>query len=251
MGSEPTNPSIPKLEVAHVLFMDVVSYSRLPMDQQLAVGRRLMTIVESLPEFKHSRASGELISLWTGDGMALAFFGELTAPVQCARQILLGVKPDDGFTLRMGIHTGPVFRMADINANLNVAGGGINFAQRVMDCGDGGHILISKTTADMLTQLSGWKTSLHDLGEAVVKHGERVHILICTRMNSGIAPAPRNWRRPRWRSRISATGREAMRSPSAGRGISRTIPPDPRRESWIAAGIFHSRRGRTMPRILG
>jgi hypothetical protein len=94
--------------------MDVVSYSRLPMDQQLVVCRRLMAIVESLPEFKHSRASGELISLWTGDGMALAFFGELTAPVHCARQILLALEPEDGFTVRMGIHTGPVYRMADI-----------------------------------------------------------------------------------------------------------------------------------------
>src|SRR5258708_7523546 len=176
MELESIDRSVPKLEVAHVLFMDVVAYGRLPIDHQLVVGRRLMAIVENLHEFEQARACGQVVSLWTGDGMALAFFGELTTPVVCARQILLGLKPDAGFTLRMGIHTGPVYRVADINANLNVSGGGINFAQRVMDCGDGGHILVSKTTADMLTQLSGWKAALHDLGETVVKHGERVHI---------------------------------------------------------------------------
>jgi class 3 adenylate cyclase len=159
-----------------VLFMDVVAYSRLPMDRQLLAGRRLTEIVQNLPEFKKARAAGHLVSLWTGDGMALTFFGEFTDAVHCARQVVLGLKPEDGFTLRMGIHTGPVYRMADINANLNIAGGGINVAQRVMDCGDAGHILISKTTADMLAQLSGWKLALHDLGEAVVKHGDRVHI---------------------------------------------------------------------------
>ena len=173
---EPELTPAPKMEVAHVLFMDVVEYSRLPMDQQLAVGRRLMEMVQSQPEYKRARTSGDVISLWTGDGMALAFFGELTDPVLCAREIVLGLKPGDGFTLRIGIHTGPVYRVADINANLNVAGGGINVAQRVMDCGDGGHILISKAAAEMLTQLSRWKPALHDLGEVVVKHGERLHL---------------------------------------------------------------------------
>ena len=96
-----------------MLFMDMVAYSRLPMDHQLLAGRRLMEIVQNLPEFKKkARAAGDLVSLWTGDGMALTFFGEFTDAVHCARQIVLGLKPEDGFTLRIGIHTGPVYRVA-------------------------------------------------------------------------------------------------------------------------------------------
>lgn len=156
--------------------MDIVSYSLLPMDHQSEVIQQLQDIVRDLPDFKLALAADELICLPSGDGMALAFFGDPTAPLRCARQIAIALKKNQRFELRMGIHTGPVYRVADVNANRNVAGGGINFAQRVMDCGDGGHILVSKALADVLQQLSAWKAAIHDLGEHEVKHGVRIHL---------------------------------------------------------------------------
>jgi hypothetical protein len=164
------------LEIAHVLFIDIVSYSILPIDRQSEAISQLQDIVRGLPEFERARKSNQLISLATGDGMALAFFEDLTAPLRCARSIALNLKSNALFQVRMGIHTGPVYRIDDINANRNVAGGGINFAQRVMDCGDQGHILISKVTAEMLMQVSEWRPILYDLGELEVKHGVRLHI---------------------------------------------------------------------------
>jgi iSTAND domain-containing protein/adenylate/guanylate cyclase family protein len=164
------------LEVAHVLFMDVVAYSLLPMDHQSDVICQLQDVVRGIPDFKHAQSNDALICLPTGDGMALAFFGDLTAPMRFARQIALALKNNSRFQIRLGVHTGPVYRLADINTNRNISGGGINFAQRVMDCGDGGHILISKTTAEMLAQLSSWQGTIHDLGEVEVKHGVRIQI---------------------------------------------------------------------------
>ncbi len=108
--------------------------------------------------------------------MALVFFGDPEAPVRCAFELSRALRQEPSFQLRMGIHTGPVYRVADINANRNVAGGGINIAQRVMDCGDAGHILVSGAVAEVLNQVSTWNRSLHDLGEAEVKHGDRVRI---------------------------------------------------------------------------
>jgi TPR repeat protein/class 3 adenylate cyclase len=163
-------------EVAHVLLMDVVSFGLLSMDQQHEAILQLQDIVRLLPEFDRAKRADEVVSLPAGDGMALAFFRDLTAPASCARMIALTVKNNPLFKLRMGIHSGPVFRHADINANLNMIGGGINDAQRVMNCGDGGHILVSKTTADMLVQFNKWKDAFHDLGEIEVKHDKRIHV---------------------------------------------------------------------------
>jgi hypothetical protein len=133
--------------------------------------------VRQTAEFTRAQASQQLISLPTGDGMALVFFGDPEASVRCASELSRALRGQTGFQLRMGIHTGPVYRVADINANRNVAGGGINIAQRVMDCGDAGHILLSSAAADVLRQVNaGWDNSIHDLGEAEVKHGVRVHL---------------------------------------------------------------------------
>jgi len=200
----------PTPEVAHVLFMDVVSYSLLPMDQQNEVIRKLQDIVRSLPDFEQTQKAMELICLPTGDGMALAFFSDLTAPVRCARHVALALKNDAQFQLRMGIHSGPVYRVSDINASRNVAGGGINFAQRVMDCGDGGHILISKTTADMLVQLSAWAGAIHDLGEVEVKHGVRLHICNVFTEEFGNSQKPTKVRR-------MAAGVSSAAGPNLGR----------------------------------
>jgi class 3 adenylate cyclase len=164
------------LEIAHVLFMDIVSYSLLPMDVQSRVMSHLQDVVRRLPGFEQAVRLSQLICLPTGDGMALAFFGDLMVAVEWARKVALELQSNPQFQLRMGIHTGPVYRVADINANLNVAGGGINFAQRVMDCGDAGHILMSNATAEILIQLSTWHTAIHDLGELEVKHGIRIHV---------------------------------------------------------------------------
>src|SRR5437899_1776315 len=162
------------LEIAHVLFLDIVGYSRLPMDQQEEGLRQLQELVRAA-------VSDQLIRLPTGDGMALVFFGDAEAPARCALELGRGLRSRPGLELRMGIHTGPVYRVADINANRNVAGGGINIAQRVMDCGDAGHILVSGAVAEVLGQLSAWSNLVHDSGEAEVKHGVRLHLYnLCT-----------------------------------------------------------------------
>src|SRR5271157_1877151 len=169
------------LEMAHVLFMDIVAYSRLPMDQQEQTLLHLQEAVRSTREFARVQASDQLIRLPTGDGMALVFLGDVEAPVRCALELHRILRRWPEMQLRMGIHTGPVYRVEDINAARNVAGGGINIAQRVMDCGDAEHILVSKTVADVLAQVSTWSKAFHDLGEAEVKHAVRVHIYnLCT-----------------------------------------------------------------------
>jgi len=175
-SSKGPSPSSRTLEMAHVLFMDIVAYSRMPMDQQEESLRHLQDKVRSTSEFIRAQASNQLIRLPTGDGMALVFFDDPEAPVRCAFELGRALRQEASFQLRMGIHTGPVYRVADINANRNVAGGGINIAQRVMDCGDAGHILGSGTVAEVLSQVSTWNTTLHDLGEVEVKHGLRIHV---------------------------------------------------------------------------
>ncbi len=165
-----------ELKIAHVLFMDLVGYSRPPMDDKTRILCQLQNLVAATTEFCRAKASDRLISLPTGDGMALVFFEDPTAPLRCAREIARELKNNPDIQLRMGIHSGPVYRLQDINANMNVAGGGINIAQRVMDCGDSGHILLSDTVAGFVGQLSEWSGHLHDLGAVTVKHGGCIHL---------------------------------------------------------------------------
>ncbi len=146
----------PSLEMAYVLFMDIVSYSILRTDRQQSVLSSVQAAVRNNPEFTQAQADDHLISLPTGDGMALVFFHDPEAPARCALDLNLKLREHPEVKLRMGIHAGPVYRVADINANRNVAGGGINIAQRVMDCGDAGHILVSKAAADLLVEAKGW-----------------------------------------------------------------------------------------------
>jgi class 3 adenylate cyclase len=163
----------PELQLAHVLFMDIVGYSRLDPSAQLAVLQELQELVRSQPEIRKAGAGEDLLCLPTGDGMALVFFREPVAPLQCAVQIARALRNRTDLQLRMGIHSGPVYRLEDINAHANVSGGGINLAQRVMDCGDAGHILLSRATAELIGQVGAWP--LEDLGECEVKHG-RVYL---------------------------------------------------------------------------
>ena len=156
--------------------MDLVGYSRPPMDHAARILLNLQALVAGTDEFRRAKAAGALVSLPTGDGMAMVFFEDPTAPLRCAREVARNLKDYPDTQLRMGIHSGPVYRLPDINANLNVSGGGVNIAQRVMDCGDAGHILLSARAAEIVCQLSGWSESLHDLGTTTVKHGVMIHL---------------------------------------------------------------------------
>ena len=184
------SPSDFDLEISHVLFMDIVGYSKGLIDQQRDLLNELNKIVRETQQFKSAEAAGKFIRLPTGDGMALAFFTSPEAPLKCAIEIseavgqalpLPGEKPGQAGTLalhlRMGIHSGPVSGVTDVNERTNVAGAGINIAQRVMDCGDAGHILLSKRSADDLAQYARWREHLHELGQIEVNHGVKIDIV--------------------------------------------------------------------------
>src|SRR5438552_673188 len=165
-----------ELEIGHVLFMDIVGYSKLLVDEQRKCLNRLNQIVRTSEQFRSAEAADKLIRLPTGDGIVLVFFTSPEAPVRCAVEIARALKDCSDFGLRMGIHSGPVNKISDVNDRANLAGGGINIAQRVMDCGDAGHILLSKHVAEDLEQHSKWRPHLQDLGECEVKHGVRVNV---------------------------------------------------------------------------
>jgi len=167
----------PHLETAHVLFIDVVGYSKLLVNEQRAVIEELNQLVRKTPQVRKSDAAGKLIRIPAGDGMALVFFQTPEEPVQCAMEIAKALKNRPNVLLRMGVHSGPVDQIKDVNDRVNVAGAGINIAQRVMSCGDAGHILVSKRVADDLTQDRLWQPLLHDLGEIEVKHGAKLGIV--------------------------------------------------------------------------
>src|SRR5712692_2197724 len=166
-----------QLEIAHVLFTDIVGYSKLPIHQQRAVVERLNEIVRGTDEFQAAETAGRLITIPTGDGITLAFYHSPEAPVECALEISRALKKHPELQLRMGIHSGPVSGVIDATGKANVAGAGINMAQRVMDCGDAGHILLSKHVAEDLEQYPHWQPYLHELGECEVKHGVRVSVV--------------------------------------------------------------------------
>ena len=166
-----------KVEIGHVLFMDIVGYSKLLIDDQREAQQQLNQIARDAPQFRAAEASGKLVRLPTGDGMALVFFTTPEAPMQCALEISEALQGNSQLKVRMGINSGPVSGVADVNDKSNVAGAGINMAQRVMDCGDAGHILLSKRAAEDLAQYRRWETHLHDLGEFEVKHAVRIPIV--------------------------------------------------------------------------
>jgi class 3 adenylate cyclase len=166
-----------RLEIAHVLFIDIVAYSKLLIDEQAEALEELKKIVRNTEAVREAETAGQLIRLPTGDGMALVFTISAEAPVECALQISRALREKPRLSVRMGIHSGPVHQISDVNERTNIAGAGINIAQRVMDCGDAGHILLSKHVADDLEQYRQWHTLLHDLGECEVKHGVRLNLV--------------------------------------------------------------------------
>ncbi|HWQ32847.1 MAG TPA: protein kinase [Blastocatellia bacterium] len=172
--SESFSAALPAVEIAHVLYVRIVRYSALPLDQQTRALQQLQNIVLHSPEFRQAQSQNQLISLPASDGLALVFFRSAVAPVKCALELANAAGPQ--LNLKMGIHSGPVSRIADINAHRLVTGGGVAVAQQVAELGDEGHILISGAVADVLRQLSGWADKLHELGEAVLSPGLKVHL---------------------------------------------------------------------------
>src|SRR5437879_3037891 len=166
-----------RLEIGHVLFMDLVGYSKLLLDEQRELVEHLTEIVRNTEQVRAAETADKVIRLPAGDGMALAFFSSPDAPVECAIEIAEKLKQYPQLKLRMGIHSGPLNEFRDVNGRANVAGAGINIAQRVMDCGDAGHILLSKRVAEDLAQSRQWRPYLHDLGECAVKHSVPISIV--------------------------------------------------------------------------
>src|SRR5213082_3340216 len=166
-----------ELEIAYVLFIDIVGYSKLVTAEQRRSLELLNRIVREAEHFRTAEANERLITVPTGDGMALVFYNTPEAPVECALEIGCAAREHPELELRMGMHSGPVSGVVDVSGRSNIAGAGINIAQRVMDCGDAGHILVSKHMAEDLEQYGHWKRHLHDLGECEVKHGVRVSVV--------------------------------------------------------------------------
>src|SRR5437762_7526842 len=165
-----------QLEIAHVLFIDIVGYSKLSVKDQHAAVEQLNQVVRASEQFQRADSAARLLKVATGDGMALVFYTSPEAPAQCAVEISRSLKEEPRLQLRMGIHSGPVSGVVDVNERANVAGVGINLAQRMMDCGDAGHILLSKHVAEDLEEYDRWRPLLHDLGACEVKHGVRVGV---------------------------------------------------------------------------
>ena len=186
-----------ELEIAHLLSIDVAGYSKLSNNEQIELLQELNQIVRSTECFRSAESSGKLNRLPTGDGMALLFFRSPEEPVQCALEISGALRDHPHIRLRMGVHSGPVNRITDVNDKTNFAGSGINVAQRVLDCGDAGHILLSAHVAENLAEYRHWQPYLHDLGECEVKHGLRLHLFNLCKENLGNPQVPGKLRRRR------------------------------------------------------
>jgi TolB-like protein/Tfp pilus assembly protein PilF len=212
------------LETAHVLFIDMVGYSKLLVSEQREVLQQLNDVVRNAPQFGKSNAAGKLIRIPSGDGMALVFFQSPEEPVHCAMEIARALKNHPQVRVRMGVHSGPVNQVTDVNDRANVAGVGINFAQRVMDCGDAGHILLSKRVADDLAQDRLWQPLLHELGEIEVKHGVKLEIVNLYNTELG-NPEP-----PRRLSGQGVPGKETLAS-------STTVPEVPEKSIAVLAFV--------------
>jgi TolB-like protein/class 3 adenylate cyclase len=194
--STETKPDL-SLEIAHVLLIDVVGYSKLLVNEQIELLQELNQIVRTTGCFRAAESTGKLTRVPTGDGMGLLFFRSPEEPAQCALEISRALKDHPHIKLRMGVHSGPVNQVTDVNDRTNIAGAGINIAQRVMDCGDAGHILLSKHLADDLVEYRHWRPHLHDLGECEVKYGLRLHLFNLYKGGLGNPQVPEKLRRGR------------------------------------------------------
>ena len=190
------------LEIGHVLFVDIVSYSQLSINEQHAAIAELAQTVRSTEQFRKAEAADRLIKIATGDGMALVFYTSPEAPVRCAMEISRALKQHPRLHIRMGIHSGPVSSVTDVTGQTNLAGAGLNLAQRVMECGDAGHILLSKHVAEDMSEFEQWRPLLHDLGTCEVKHGVRITVVNLWSDDVGNRHAPQKFRALRKRTRV-------------------------------------------------
>ena len=201
----------PKFEIGHVLFIDIVGYSKLLIGEQSELVRELKEVVAASEQVRVTQEQGKLVSLPTGDGVALVFRDSAEAPAQSALEIAGAIKKYPQLRLRMGIHSGPVNVVTDLNNRANVAGAGINVAQRVMDCGDAGHILVSKHVAEDLEHYARWQSYLHELGECEVKHGARISLVNLYGDSVGNADVPEKIKQARReQARASRDGRKRI-----------------------------------------
>jgi TolB-like protein/class 3 adenylate cyclase/Tfp pilus assembly protein PilF len=182
-----------QLEIAHVLFIDMVGYSKLSINDQHTAVEELNQIVRASEQFQRAEAASRLLKIPTGDGMAVVFYSSPEAPAQCAVEISRALKEHPRLQLRMGIHSGPVSGVVDVNERANLAGAGLNMAHRVMDCGDAGHILLSKHVAEDLEEYERWRALLHDLGSCELKHGVRVSVVNLYDNQFGNSKLPRKF----------------------------------------------------------
>jgi TolB-like protein/class 3 adenylate cyclase/Tfp pilus assembly protein PilF len=202
-ASAEATPDLP-FEIAYVLLIDVVGYSKLLVNEQIELLQELNSIVRSTECFRAAEAGGKLIRLPTGDGMALLFFRSPEEPVRCALEISRTLQDHPHIQLRMGVHSGPVNSVRDVNDKTNIAGAGINVAQRVLDCGDARHILLSSHVAEDLAQYRHWQLYLRDLGEWEVKHGLRLHLFNLYKDDLGNPQVPEKLKRTRWKQASGA-----------------------------------------------
>jgi TolB-like protein/class 3 adenylate cyclase/Tfp pilus assembly protein PilF len=193
-----------ELEIAYLLLIDVVGYSKLLVNEQIELLQQLNQIVRATECFRAAEASGKLIRVPAGDGMALLFFHSPEEPVRCALEISRALQHHSHIHVRMGVHSGPVNSVTDVNDQTNIAGSGINISQRVLECGDAGHILLSGHVAEDLAQYRHWQPHLHDLGECQVKHGLRLHVFNLCKDGLGNSQIPEKLKRRRWKQQAAA-----------------------------------------------
>ncbi len=208
----PDPEAAPQLEIGHVLFIDSVGYSKLLTEEQRELQGRLSQIVRGSEQFRIADSAGRLVRVPSGDGMALVFFNSPEAPLKCAIEINRALKDSSDIRLRMGIHSGPVNVVRDVDERTNVAGTGINIAQRIMDCGDGGHILLSKRVAEDLAQMREWRSDLHDLGPCAVKHGALVSVVNFYNGQAGNPDVPEKIRKSREEEKSARPGLRRRRN---------------------------------------
>ncbi len=231
-----------RLEIGHVLFIDLVGYSKLLIEEQRERLSRLTEIVLATAQVREA-PDEQLVRLPTGDGMALVFRSSTEEPAQCALEIAEALRKHPEIAVRMGIHSGPVSEVTDVSGRTNIAGAGINVAQRVMDCGDAGHILLSKRVADDLSPYRQWSLRLHDLGECEVKHAVRLHLFNLFTEEVGNPEVPETLRGATSESAESRTASGEIESAKGGAGkeVSRLTAPMFRRLTFRNGYIANAR----------
>jgi hypothetical protein len=187
------------------------------MDDQRAAIKELNQIVQSTDEYRKAESENRLLKIPTGDGMALIFYHSPEDPVECALEISRALKEQhSNLRLRMGVNSGPVSGVVDVNGRANVASAGINIAQRLMACYDAGHILLSRRVVEDLEQFKHWRPHLYHLGECEVKHGDKIEIVNLFTAEIGNRELPEKFK--------SATVEAANRQSGSDSAAAKEIP---------------------------